>query len=166
MNHLIIRTHWVGMPRNLSLDSMELISKELIPELRKVDAKPTFQYLLELILCCFWRTSIGVQHFHTFKKSLSRWGTGLLYTPKTCRLKKYSVSCKPSENSFGALKPFDVKNDGNGKFVSILARRPRHLQRNHFWTYKRQILNIPSHNAFIEAQFKPVSPRKPISQRM
>jgi len=41
MNHLIIRTHWVGMPRNLSLDSMELISKELIPELRKVDAKPT-----------------------------------------------------------------------------------------------------------------------------
>ena len=41
MNHLIIRTHWVGMPRNLSLDSMELISKELIPELRKIDAKPT-----------------------------------------------------------------------------------------------------------------------------
>ena len=41
MNHLIIRTHWVGMPRNLSLDSMELISKELIPELRKVDAKPS-----------------------------------------------------------------------------------------------------------------------------
>ena len=53
MNHLIIRTHWVGMPRNLSLDSMELISKELIPELRKVDAKPTFKYLHELILCCF-----------------------------------------------------------------------------------------------------------------
>ena len=40
MNHLIIRTHWVGMPRNLSLDSMELISNELIPELRKIDAKP------------------------------------------------------------------------------------------------------------------------------
>ena len=39
----------------------------------------------------------------------------MLYTPKICRLKKYSVSCKPSENSFGALKPFDVKNDGNGK---------------------------------------------------
>ena len=45
-------------------------------------------------------------------------GTGLLYTPKICRLKKYSVSCKPSENSFGALKPFDVKNDGNGKSLS------------------------------------------------
>ena len=39
MNHLIIRTHWVGMPGQIALDSMALMSKELLPELRKIDAK-------------------------------------------------------------------------------------------------------------------------------
>ena len=41
MNHLVVRSHWVGMPTQLTLDSMELMSKELLPELRKIDAKPT-----------------------------------------------------------------------------------------------------------------------------
>lgn len=41
MNHLIVRTHWVGMPGQLSLDSMEMMSRELFPELRKVDATPS-----------------------------------------------------------------------------------------------------------------------------
>jgi alkanesulfonate monooxygenase SsuD/methylene tetrahydromethanopterin reductase-like flavin-dependent oxidoreductase (luciferase family) len=36
VNHLIIRTHWVGMPLSLSLASMRLISDELLPALRKV----------------------------------------------------------------------------------------------------------------------------------
>jgi alkanesulfonate monooxygenase SsuD/methylene tetrahydromethanopterin reductase-like flavin-dependent oxidoreductase (luciferase family) len=41
MNHLIIRTHWVGMPGQIALDSMALMSKELLPELRKIDSKPS-----------------------------------------------------------------------------------------------------------------------------
>ena len=36
VNHLIIRTHWAGMPLDTALHSMRLISRELIPELRKV----------------------------------------------------------------------------------------------------------------------------------
>ena len=34
-NHLIIRTHWAGMPVSSALSSMRLISEELMPELRK-----------------------------------------------------------------------------------------------------------------------------------
>jgi len=36
VNHLIMRTHWAGMPVDTALDSMRLLSEELIPELRKV----------------------------------------------------------------------------------------------------------------------------------
>ncbi|MEE9274575.1 MAG: LLM class flavin-dependent oxidoreductase [bacterium] len=36
MNHLVIRTHWAGMPVAAALHSMEMISDELLPELRKV----------------------------------------------------------------------------------------------------------------------------------
>ncbi|MBI2177855.1 MAG: LLM class flavin-dependent oxidoreductase [Candidatus Tectomicrobia bacterium] len=36
VNHLVIRTHWAGMPAETALHSMELISKELLPALRKV----------------------------------------------------------------------------------------------------------------------------------
>ena len=36
VNHLIIRTHWAGMPADVALDSMRLITEELMPELRKV----------------------------------------------------------------------------------------------------------------------------------
>ena len=36
VNHLIIRTHWAGMPLETSLGSMSLISEELLPALRKV----------------------------------------------------------------------------------------------------------------------------------
>ncbi|MBI3127411.1 MAG: LLM class flavin-dependent oxidoreductase [Candidatus Tectomicrobia bacterium] len=36
VNHLVIRTHWAGMPAGMALQSMELISKELLPALRKV----------------------------------------------------------------------------------------------------------------------------------
>lgn len=36
VNHLIIRTHWAGMPAETSLASMQLISDELLPELRKL----------------------------------------------------------------------------------------------------------------------------------
>ena len=35
-NHLIFRTHWAGMPLSSALHSMRLISRELIPELRKL----------------------------------------------------------------------------------------------------------------------------------
>jgi alkanesulfonate monooxygenase SsuD/methylene tetrahydromethanopterin reductase-like flavin-dependent oxidoreductase (luciferase family) len=41
MNHLVIRSHWIGMPGQLTLDSMELMSRELLPELRKIKVKPT-----------------------------------------------------------------------------------------------------------------------------
>jgi len=41
MNHLVFRTHWIGMPGELSLASMDLMSRELIPQLRKINAKPT-----------------------------------------------------------------------------------------------------------------------------
>ncbi len=41
MNHLVVRTHWLGMPANLALDSMELMSKELFPALRKINVTPT-----------------------------------------------------------------------------------------------------------------------------
>ena len=43
MNHLIIRTHWIGMPAKLSLDSMEMMSKELFPELRKINVSPVLE---------------------------------------------------------------------------------------------------------------------------
>lgn len=36
VNHLIFRTHWAGMPLSSALQSMRLISRELIPELRKL----------------------------------------------------------------------------------------------------------------------------------
>ena len=36
VNHLIFRTHWAGMPLDTALHSMQLISKELLPELRKL----------------------------------------------------------------------------------------------------------------------------------
>ena len=36
VNHLVLRTHWVGMPLSTSLASMRLISDELLPALRKV----------------------------------------------------------------------------------------------------------------------------------
>jgi alkanesulfonate monooxygenase SsuD/methylene tetrahydromethanopterin reductase-like flavin-dependent oxidoreductase (luciferase family) len=36
VNHLIIRTHWAGMPVATALSSMRLISSELLPALRKV----------------------------------------------------------------------------------------------------------------------------------
>jgi alkanesulfonate monooxygenase SsuD/methylene tetrahydromethanopterin reductase-like flavin-dependent oxidoreductase (luciferase family) len=36
VNHLVIRTHWAGMPLPVALSSMRLISDELIPALRKV----------------------------------------------------------------------------------------------------------------------------------
>ena len=36
INHLVVRTHWAGMPLSTALHSMQLISNELLPELRKV----------------------------------------------------------------------------------------------------------------------------------
>ncbi|MCZ6875154.1 MAG: LLM class flavin-dependent oxidoreductase [bacterium] len=36
VNHLIIRTHWAGMPLSTALSSMRLISDELLPALRNV----------------------------------------------------------------------------------------------------------------------------------
>ena len=36
VNHLVIRTHWAGMPLSTGLHSTRLISNELIPALRKV----------------------------------------------------------------------------------------------------------------------------------
>jgi alkanesulfonate monooxygenase SsuD/methylene tetrahydromethanopterin reductase-like flavin-dependent oxidoreductase (luciferase family) len=36
VDHLVIRTHWAGMPVDTALHSMEAISRELLPELRKV----------------------------------------------------------------------------------------------------------------------------------
>ena len=36
VNHLILRTHWAGMPLSSALQSMRLISRELMPELRKL----------------------------------------------------------------------------------------------------------------------------------
>jgi alkanesulfonate monooxygenase SsuD/methylene tetrahydromethanopterin reductase-like flavin-dependent oxidoreductase (luciferase family) len=36
INHLIVRTHWAGMPLSMALASMRLISDELLPALRKV----------------------------------------------------------------------------------------------------------------------------------
>mgnify|MGYP001291911102 CR=1 FL=1 len=36
VSHLIIRTHWAGMPLSPALASMRLISDELLPALRKV----------------------------------------------------------------------------------------------------------------------------------
>ena len=35
-NHLIFRTHWAGMPLSSALHSMRLISRELMPELRRL----------------------------------------------------------------------------------------------------------------------------------
>ena len=36
VSHLILRTHWAGMPADTALDSMRLISEELLPELHKL----------------------------------------------------------------------------------------------------------------------------------
>jgi alkanesulfonate monooxygenase SsuD/methylene tetrahydromethanopterin reductase-like flavin-dependent oxidoreductase (luciferase family) len=36
VNHLVIRTHWAGMPLSTALSSMRLISDELLPALRQV----------------------------------------------------------------------------------------------------------------------------------
>jgi hypothetical protein len=35
INHFCFRTHWAGMPLSTALQSMRLISDELLPELRK-----------------------------------------------------------------------------------------------------------------------------------
>ncbi|MCH9673959.1 MAG: LLM class flavin-dependent oxidoreductase [Gammaproteobacteria bacterium] len=37
INHFIFRTHWSGMPVGIALQSMRLLSDELIPALRKID---------------------------------------------------------------------------------------------------------------------------------
>ena len=37
VNHIVIRTHWAGMPVESSLSSIRLIGEELAPELRKVE---------------------------------------------------------------------------------------------------------------------------------
>lgn len=37
-NHLVLRTHWAGMPLPVALSSMRLLSEELIPEIRKVSS--------------------------------------------------------------------------------------------------------------------------------
>jgi alkanesulfonate monooxygenase SsuD/methylene tetrahydromethanopterin reductase-like flavin-dependent oxidoreductase (luciferase family) len=36
VNHLIFRTQWAGMPVDTAIDSMQLISTELLPELKKI----------------------------------------------------------------------------------------------------------------------------------
>ncbi|MEE8287252.1 MAG: LLM class flavin-dependent oxidoreductase, partial [Gammaproteobacteria bacterium] len=36
VSHLIFRTHWAGMPADTALDSMRLISEELLPELHRL----------------------------------------------------------------------------------------------------------------------------------
>jgi len=36
VNHVILRTHWAGMPLNTALHSMALISRELLPALHKI----------------------------------------------------------------------------------------------------------------------------------
>lgn len=36
VNHFIFRTHWAGMPLQTALGSMKLISKELLPELKRI----------------------------------------------------------------------------------------------------------------------------------
>ena len=36
VNHIVIRTHWAGMPLSTALGSMRLISDELLPALHKV----------------------------------------------------------------------------------------------------------------------------------
>ena len=38
-SHLVVRTNWAGMPASLSLQSMRLISDELLPALRKVTVR-------------------------------------------------------------------------------------------------------------------------------
>ena len=35
VNHIVIRTHWAGMPLSTALASMRLISDELLPALQK-----------------------------------------------------------------------------------------------------------------------------------
>lgn len=39
VNHIVIRTHWVGMPLSTALASMRLISDELLPALQRVGPK-------------------------------------------------------------------------------------------------------------------------------
>jgi hypothetical protein len=36
VNHMVFRTHWAGMPVDAALSSIDLIAKELAPELRKL----------------------------------------------------------------------------------------------------------------------------------
>ena len=36
INHLILRTQWTGMPLSTALASIRLMSRELVPELKKV----------------------------------------------------------------------------------------------------------------------------------
>jgi alkanesulfonate monooxygenase SsuD/methylene tetrahydromethanopterin reductase-like flavin-dependent oxidoreductase (luciferase family) len=38
VNHIIVRTHWAGMRLSTALASIRLISDELLPELRRVQA--------------------------------------------------------------------------------------------------------------------------------
>ena len=39
VDHLILRTHWAGMPASTALDSMRLISDELLPALHEVETR-------------------------------------------------------------------------------------------------------------------------------
>ena len=39
VDHLLLRTHWAGMPAASTRDSMRMISDELLPELRRLDTR-------------------------------------------------------------------------------------------------------------------------------
>ncbi len=41
VDHLVLRTHWAGMPAQTALDSMRLISDELLPALHAVEPRAT-----------------------------------------------------------------------------------------------------------------------------
>jgi len=47
INHLIFRTHFIGMPVSTALSSMRLISDELIPALRQVQPRPLAEFARE-----------------------------------------------------------------------------------------------------------------------
>jgi alkanesulfonate monooxygenase SsuD/methylene tetrahydromethanopterin reductase-like flavin-dependent oxidoreductase (luciferase family) len=39
VNHFIFRTHWSGMPTDVALESMKILSDEVIPRLKTGDRK-------------------------------------------------------------------------------------------------------------------------------
>ena len=41
VGHLVLRTHWAGMPAQTALDSMRLISDELLPALHAIEPRAT-----------------------------------------------------------------------------------------------------------------------------